>query len=84
MKIGKYFKKHLEDLFLHSKVVPTAQYQSLLDTHCNNMGKIVEQTSQYAIIDFEFEDKPLRYKLHFVEGKHFQKVSEVEEIIIGN
>jgi hypothetical protein len=84
MKISDYFKKHLEDLFLNTKVVRTAQYQTLLDEHCKNAGKVIEQNPQYIMVAFEFEDKLLLFKMNIAEGKCFPRIVEIEEKIVGN
>ena len=82
MKIRDYFKKTLEELFLHSKHIAIEQYQRLLDEHCKGCAKCVvdECENEKVIIAFEFEDITLKYAMTIAEGRYFEKVISIDYI----
>lgn len=84
MKIQDYFKKTLENLFLHSKYMAKGQYQAILDEYCQGVAKCVGEgvfgADKKVIIAFEFEDGEFEYAMTIAEGKYFEKVISIDYI----
>lgn len=84
MKIKDYFKKTLENLFLHTKHMKTGQYQAILDEYCQGVAKCkgegVFGADKKVIIAFEFEDKEFEYAMTIADGKYFEKVISIDYI----
>ena len=84
MKIKDYFKKTLENLFLHTKHMKMGQYQAILDEYCQGVAKCkgegVFGADKKVIIAFGFEDEELEYAMTIAEGKYFEKVISIDYI----
>jgi hypothetical protein len=84
MKIKDYFKKTLENLFLHTKHMSKGQYQAILDEYCQGVAKCIGESvfgaDKKVIIAFEFEDKEFEYAMTIAEGKYFEKVISIDYI----
>ena len=84
MKIKDYFKKTLENLFLHTKHIKTGHYQAILDEYCQGVAKCkgegVFGADKKVIIAFEFEDKEFEYAMTIADGKYFEKVISIDYI----
>ena len=84
MKIQDYFKKTLENLFLHSKYMSKGQYQAILDEYCQGVAKCVGEgvfgADKKVIIAFGFEDGEFEYAMTIAEGNYFEKVISIDYI----
>ena len=84
MKIQDYFKKTLENLFLHSKYMTKGQYQAILDEYCQGVAKCIGEgvfgADKKVIIAFGFEDWEFEYAMTIAEGNYFEKVISIDYI----
>jgi hypothetical protein len=84
MKIKDYFKKTLENLFLHTKHMSKGQYQAILDEYCQGVAKCIGESvfgaDKKVIIAFGFEDEEFEYAMTIAEGKYFEKVISIDYI----
>lgn len=84
MKIQDYFKKTLENLFLHSKYMTKGQYQAILDEYCQGVAKCIGEgvfgADKKVIIAFGFEDREFEYAMTIAEGNYFEKIISIDYI----
>ena len=80
MRIQDYFKKKLEDLFLHTKVATKEQYQTILDEHCKGCAKCLEMNENKVVIEFDFECIKLKYDLSIGQGERFEKIQSIHYV----
>ena len=84
MKIQDYFKKTLEDMFLHTKFASKIQYQTLLDEHCQGVAKYVKKdfdgNHKKVIIAFTFDDIVLTYEMIIGGEEPFERIISINYI----
>jgi hypothetical protein len=84
MKLQDYFKKTLEEMFLHTKYASKGQYQKLLKEHCKGSAKyICEETNKGVkkiVVAFEFDDIVLTYEMKVGGGQSFEKIVSIEYV----
>lgn len=80
MYIGDYFKKTLEDLFLHCKVMHQNYYQELLNRHCQGVAKVKNITDKRIEIEFAFEDYAVTFAMEITNTTAFPIVYHIYQI----
>lgn len=82
MKLQDYFKKTLEEMFLHTKYASKVIYQSLLDEYCKGAAKYLGEkfngNERKIIVAFEFDDIVLTYAMVVGGGQSFEKIISID------